>query len=28
VPVRPTAGKMSKLGPWSLGAFGDPAQQP
>jgi len=28
VPVRPTAGKMSKLGPWSLGAFGDPAHQP
>ena len=28
VPVRPTAGKMSELGPWSLGAFGDPAHNP
>ena len=25
VPVRPTAGKMSELGPWALAAFGAPA---
>jgi hypothetical protein len=24
VPVRPAAGKMSQLGPWSMAAFGDP----
>jgi hypothetical protein len=30
VPVRPAAGKMSQLGPWSMAAFGDPTlrQQP
>jgi hypothetical protein len=28
VPVRPTAGKMNELGPWSVAAFGDPAPKP
>jgi Sulfatase len=28
VPVRPTAGKMNELGPWSAAAFGTPAQRP
>ena len=28
VPVRPAAGKMSELGPWSMAAFGDPARLP
>ena len=28
VPVRPAAGKMSQLGPWSMAAFGDPALPP
>jgi hypothetical protein len=28
VPVRPTAGKMNELGPWSVAAFGDPAHKP
>jgi Sulfatase len=28
VPVRPAAGKMSALGPWVLGAFGDPRPLP
>jgi hypothetical protein len=27
-PVRPTAGEMNRLGPWILGAFGDPAHPP
>ena len=28
VPVRPTAGPMNELAPWSLAAFGDPAHKP
>lgn len=28
VPVRPAAGKMSELGPWSMAAFGDPTRLP